>query len=217
METKANRAFELKELSEKGEFEGFVSVYGNVDHGNDIVEKGAFKDIRLTNKGRLRILLEHKGSQPVGTAEVIDTDEGLFLKGKINKNLMHGPQAYELLKEGMIGEMSVGFSVKDGGFETKRDSSGQMIRHITNAELYEGSLVQFAMNPQAVITSVKSEDEANLKRLLQKHYRSLGCSKRDSAERVSKFFNSHDGRDARSESTGAMLDSYKSLSILLNN
>ena len=214
LQTKSTRAFELKELSETGKFEGFVSVYGNVDYGDDVVEKGAFNKIRLTKNGKLRMYLYHDTQLPVGTSEVKDTDQGLFLNGSLNMNLKDAPQAYELMKEGMVSEMSVGFSIQKGGYEIKENDDGKSIRHITKAELYEGSLVPFAMNPEAVITGVKSQDEANLKRNLEKYYRAQGCSKRDATARASMCFDMSDDGDHRIDAS-AMLDSYKTLSTLI--
>ena len=35
--------FEIKELSEEGQFTGYLSTFGNVDAGDDMIEPGAFK------------------------------------------------------------------------------------------------------------------------------------------------------------------------------
>jgi len=42
--------FELKQLSERGEFSGIASVYGITDLGNDSVEAGAFSK-SISDKG----------------------------------------------------------------------------------------------------------------------------------------------------------------------
>jgi hypothetical protein len=53
----------------------------------------------------------------------------------------------------VVNELSIGFDVPDGGVEV--DEKG--IRHLTEIELYEISLVTMAANPAAQVVSFKSE------------------------------------------------------------
>jgi hypothetical protein len=46
------------------------------------------------------------------------------------------------------------------GYKTKKDRWQHNVRYVQEAELWEGSLVSFGMNTQAVVTSVKQEDVA---------------------------------------------------------
>ena len=41
-----NAPFELKDADTKGKFYGYVSVFDNVDLGNDIIKQGAFKKFK---------------------------------------------------------------------------------------------------------------------------------------------------------------------------
>ena len=47
MET-LNCPFEIKEADDAGKFSGYAAVFDNVDLGNDVIEKGAFKKFKYT-------------------------------------------------------------------------------------------------------------------------------------------------------------------------
>lgn len=145
--------FELKGLDEDtGIFEGYASVFGNVDLGNDVVEPGAFKRTLDHTKGAIPILWFHDPTQPVGIG--IDAKEdahGLFVKGQLDLNTQRGREMLSGLKMGYIQSMSIGYkaigkAVKDG------------VRHLTEVALPEYSLLTkgFAMNPEAAVVSVKA-------------------------------------------------------------
>lgn len=81
-----------------------------------------------------------------------DTVGALYIRGKISPTA-RGRDAIVLLADGVVNELSIGFDVPDGGVET--DEKG--IRHLTDIELYEISLVTMAANPAAQVVSFKSE------------------------------------------------------------
>jgi HK97 family phage prohead protease len=143
---------EAKELADTGSFEGLVSVYGNVDLGGDVVEAGAFKEIVKTRDGMLRVLYGHDTRQPIGKAIVTDTHIGLALKGQLNLRVGRARDAYELMKDGTLDGLSIGFDILPGGASI--DDQG--IRHLSALKLWEGSLVTFGMNPAALVSGVKT-------------------------------------------------------------
>ena len=52
--------FELESADENtGEFSGYASVFGNVDDGGDVVEKGAFAQTIVEDFDRIKILSQH--------------------------------------------------------------------------------------------------------------------------------------------------------------
>ncbi|WP_122760513.1 HK97 family phage prohead protease, partial [Pseudomonas viridiflava] len=79
---------------------------------------------------------------------------GLFLKGRINLAVSYARDAYELMKEGTLDSMSIGFNTLLSRYEER---AGRQIRIIKEAELWEASIVPFGMNPEATITDVKSD------------------------------------------------------------
>src|SRR6185295_18815436 len=101
---------ETKTLSDQGEFEGMVSVYGNVDGGGDICEPGCFTKTLQTSGATRPLLLEHR-TPAIGTVELSDTPTGLKAVGKLVMTTQAGREAYELLKARAVRGMSFGYQV----------------------------------------------------------------------------------------------------------
>ena len=138
---------------EYGMFEGYGSVFGNKDLGNDVIEKGAFtKSIkRRTNKG-VKLLYQHKSDMPIGVFdEIREDDHGLVVKGRLALKTQAGAEAYELLKMGALDGLSIGFKINPAEVSYDR-------RIIKEVDLMEVSLVTFPMNPQATVRSVKGQE-----------------------------------------------------------
>lgn len=152
-ETKDLR-FEIKELTESGTFEGYVSVYDVVDAGNDLVEKGAFSKTIAENGSQVPLLWQHNPDEPIGTLELEDDDKGLKVKGSLVLDVERARDAYALLKAGVVRGMSIGYKAV-----TKKIEEG--VRHLKEIRLYEGSLVTFPMNPLAQVTAVKAEEKTD--------------------------------------------------------
>lgn len=151
-------AFEIKDMSSTGVFAGYGSVYGVVDQGDDIVQKGAFAESlgSWAQKDRMPALLwQHNTRQPIGAYTAMREDaKGLYCEGKLALKTQLGAEAYELMKMGAISGLSIGFQSKADTFDQK---SG--VRTITKGDLYEVSLVTFPMNDDARVQAVKSIDE----------------------------------------------------------
>ena len=88
--------------------------------------------------------------RPIGLANVSDSPQGLLVKGELVVEVPEPKSAYALLRRGVIRGLSIGYdtvkSVMDGG-----------VRKLTELKLWEISVVTFPMNPEAMVTSVKSE------------------------------------------------------------
>ena len=149
--------FNLESSDENtGEFSGYAAVFGNLDDGNDIIEKGAFAKTIAADLDRIKILALHNSSWlPVGKPlELREDEHGLFIWGKISDTSM-GRDVMTLLRDGVLGELSIGYDAVD--FEWDGDSG---IRHLKEIKLWEVSIVTWAMNDQATIDEVKSMAEA---------------------------------------------------------
>lgn len=154
--------FEIKELNEeKRIFEGYASVFGNVDAYGDIVQKGAFKKTINERKDKIKILWQHNPTQPIGKlSEAKEDNIGLKIKGKISKT-EKGDEVLQLMKDGVIDELSIGYNT------IKKDYDDDGNRLLKEIKLFEVSPVTFAANPLAGVTSVKSlEDKINQKDLM---------------------------------------------------
>ena len=142
---------------EYGMFEGYGSVFGNKDLGNDVIEKGAFtKSIkRRTNKG-VKLLYQHKSDMPIGVFdEIKEDDHGLVVKGRLALKTQAGAEAYELLKMGALDGLSIGFKINPSEVSYDRRANKRIIKEV---DLMEVSLVTFPMNPQATVRSVKGQE-----------------------------------------------------------
>jgi len=140
-----------------GTFEGYGSVFGNKDLGNDVIERGAFlKSLKRRKPQNVKLLYQHKSDMPIGVFDEIKEDEhGLVVKGRLALKTQAGAEAYELLKMGALDGLSIGFRVNPK--EVSYDKRGNR-RIIKEVDLMEVSLVTFPMNPQATVRSVKGEE-----------------------------------------------------------
>ena len=178
-------ALEFKAGAEPGTFTGYGAMFENKDDGNDIIKSGAFTKIRTKSNGKIRIPLYHDMSRVVGEGEVVQDGKGLSVNGKLNMSLSYAQDAYELMKDGTLDAMSVGFTIMDKGAQWADDYS---VRTITKAELWEVSIVPFGMNRKAKIQSVKSAGQIQTIRDFESHLRTLGYSQREAKAIASHGF-----------------------------
>lgn len=150
-----NIPFELKALSESGDFEGMASVYGNIDLGNDVVERGAFDKTVSKSGSKVRLMDNHRVR--IGVATIQTTPDGLKAVGKINRDKQSGAEALSDLKfyrdNGLPMGMSIGYIAEDidPAYKT-RDGA----RHLKEVRVVEVTLTEMPMNERALVTSVKS-------------------------------------------------------------
>jgi len=143
-----------------GVIEGYASTW-DIDRGDDVILRGAFRktiDRHLKNGRPVRMLWQHNGDQLIGAfpAESMrEDDNGLWVKGEINLETQAGREAYALAKQGVLSDMSIGFSIPSREFVTFSDEGDCTVRRIKEVELWEVSLVGEPMNPHAQIMSVK--------------------------------------------------------------
>jgi uncharacterized protein len=142
---------EFKAIGDSGRFTGYASVFGNVDLGFDIIERGAFKQFAKGRDGKIKVLNQHRMSDPIGVADVEQDDVGLKFDGQLILEAASARNAYALMKGGALDGMSIGFDVLEGGAEVM--NSG--VRQLKALKLWEISPVTFGMNPLAGIDSVK--------------------------------------------------------------
>ena len=123
--------------------EGYASLFGSTDQGNDAVVPGAFK--KSLGAGRkVRMLWQHDPNQPIGVwDEVREDDKGLWVRGRILTDVAKGREAASLVAAGAIDGLSIGYRTK----QAERDGKGR--RLLAEVELWEVSLVTFPMLMQA--------------------------------------------------------------------
>lgn len=148
--------FELKDVSaESGTFEGYASVFGNVDSYKDVIERGAFKKTLSEMGRRIKVLWNHDPMQPIGRPVEMEEDmKGLRVKAKVSETST-GKDVLVLLRDQVIDELSIGYSPIKDTFDRETG-----LTHLHEVKLYEFSPVTWAANDLATITGVKSIEDA---------------------------------------------------------
>lgn len=199
MVNQASFGFELKSISER-EFEGYGAVFGNVDHGGDIVLPGAFARTLKAHKddGTMPLMFwMHQPDQVPGVwLDMKEDRSGLYVKGEILDTTL-GRDVRTLLQKKAVRGLSIGYRPTEADYD--RDGN----RLLKQVEVAEVSIVSMAMNPLARVEHVKARLSADgeyvpLPRELERMFRDAGCSKAVARGLMSRLFD--DGSDA-----GAML------------
>ncbi len=137
------------------EISGYASLFGKADQGGDVVETGAYARslAALSAKGgRVKMLWQHDPAQPIGVwDEVREDGAGLWVKGRILRDVEKGREAAALIEAGAIDGLSIGYRTVRA---TKNDKGGRLLSEL---ELWEVSLVTFPMLPDARV-GAKGDD-----------------------------------------------------------
>lgn len=141
----------FKEANEgEGIIEAYVSIFGNADSYNEVVDKGAFTEslARKLPKG----VWCHDWNQPIAvTLEAKEDDKGLYIKAQLVKGVQRADEAYLLIKAGAIDEFSIGYTVASD------EMDAQGVRHLKKVNLYEWSPVLVGANPETFVVGVKAD------------------------------------------------------------
>jgi len=146
-------SLDVEAVERDGTFSGYASLFGRVDLGRDMVERGAFADsIEKRGAGGIRMLFQHDPNQPIGTWQEIREDErGLFVRGKLATGVAKAREVLELMRDGALDGLSIGFRTVRAVSEPRTG-----IRRIRKADLWEISVVTFPMLPEARVEKVKA-------------------------------------------------------------
>jgi len=140
------------------EIEGYASLFGTCDQGGDIVARGAYAAClkRLAGDGRrVKMLWQHDPTEPIGIwDEVREDGHGLYVKGRLLKEVARAREAAALIEAGAIDGLSIGYRT------VRAAKDGQGRRLLSEVELWEVSLVTFPMLPEARVSAAAEADEA---------------------------------------------------------
>ncbi len=199
-----------------GAVEGYGSVFGNPDFWDDIMAAGAFVKSLADHKtaGTMPAMLwQHNSDEPIGVwTEMAEDANGLRVKGQLALNTTRGKEAYELAKMGALNGLSVGFITKQFEYDTETD-----VRTITEADLWEVSLVTFPANTKARLVSVKSIDDIAAPKDAERVLRDAGFSRSDATAIVSRVMRMGEERREAEESTDAAMKAATRLLKSLNS
>ena len=154
------RPFEIKAVEDDGVFEGFGSVFGNVDSYKEIVAPGAFAESLAGWKaaGRLPpVLWQHRSGEPIGPYISMEEQPlGLHVRGQLLVNdVQRAKEARALMKAKAVNGLSIGFVTREDSYDRVTG-----IRTLKKVDLWEVSVVTFPANPAAQISSIKSAIDA---------------------------------------------------------
>lgn len=146
---------ELKDVdAKKGIVSGYFSAFGMVDSDGDIMMPGAFKrsinDWGPEGKGRIKHLLNHNPSQPLGKITSLKEDSyGLLYTSQVGTHQL-GKDFIKMVESGLIGEHSI-------GFRTLQEQKGDMGNELRDVMLFEGSsLTAWGANENTPLIGMKS-------------------------------------------------------------
>ena len=159
-ETKFAQA-EIERVRLDGTFAGYAAIFSERDLGNDVIAPGAFiRSLERRGAGNIRMLFQHDPDQPIGTWQSVREDgRGLYVTGKLARNVEKGREVLELMRAGALDGLSIGFRTVRA---RNQKSGAQATRHILEADLWEISVVTFPMQPDARIDAVKSASSGRL-------------------------------------------------------
>ncbi len=197
LETK-RASLALDDVEIDGSFSGYASVFGLVDLGNDVIEKGAFaKSLTSRKSSGVRMLWQHDAAEPIGVwTDVREDARGLYVEGRLAKGVARAREALELMRAGGLDGLSIGFRTVKA-----RKDARTGLRHITEADLWEISVVTFPMLPQARIDNLKA-DLPTVREFERWLTRDAGLSRSAARLVIAKGYSalaamqSRDGRDA---------------------
>jgi HK97 family phage prohead protease len=152
----------LDEVEPDGVFSGYASLFGAVDLGKDVVEKGAFSaSLKARGAGGIRMLFQHDPAEPIGVwTEIREDARGLFVRGRLTKDVARAREVLSLMRGGALDGLSIGFRA----VRAKSDPRSG-VRRILEADLWEISVVTFPMLPDARIDTVKGRGHSGNGRL----------------------------------------------------
>lgn len=206
-----------------GTVKGYASTYGNVDRANDVILEGAFDDSiqDYKNKNRqIKVYYQHDTSEmPIGgiRPDNISSDKtGLPVTMDINTKVQRGNDVYELAKQGVLSDMSIGFTVDD------YDYANDGVRCLKKLNLWEVSIVGEPANTQAKVTEVKTSKKyrfytiTDLQNLVTKRdYEDILRESGAFSKEAAVFLAAHFIEKARSESEAESIQEQDGLTHLV--
>lgn len=146
-------------------FEGYASVFDNIDLGGDKIIKGAFADTlaaRYPNNGAgIPVYWNHDTDDPFKnlglTSTGVEDDHGLKVAGNIDTSTDLGKQVAKLLKEERVSQMSFAYDIKDYAWVSgeKNDDGSQSpgYMELRKLDLFEVSICPIGMNQETEVSA----------------------------------------------------------------
>ncbi|MCB2099065.1 MAG: HK97 family phage prohead protease [Parvularculaceae bacterium] len=139
-------------MSDSISIEGWAAIYDEVDLNGDVIAPGAFrKSLARTGSQAVKFLYQHAAEHPIGRwLGFEERAQGLYAHGEILFATRTAREVAELARASIIDGLSI-------GFRTVKAAKSSGARRISEAELWEVSLVTFPMAPKARLTRIGRE------------------------------------------------------------
>lgn len=147
-----------------GIFEGYASVFGNVDSYGDKVMPGAFtKSLAKSfpNGGAgIPCYWSHRMDDPefiLGkTVSAVEDEHGLKVRVSLDLDNPKAAAAYRALQAGAVNQMSFAYEVLDSHFIPEKGAKFGGVNELRELNIFEVSVVQIGANTATSIDMVKS-------------------------------------------------------------
>lgn len=147
-----------------GIFEGYASVFGNVDSYGDKVIKGAFsKSLAKSfpdDGAGIPCYWSHRMDDPefiLGkTLSAVEDDHGLKVRVSLDLDNPKAAAAYRALKAGAVNQMSFAYEVLESHFIPEKGAKFGGVNELRELNIFEVSVVQIGANTATSIDMVKS-------------------------------------------------------------
>jgi hypothetical protein len=156
-----------------GQFEAIVSVFGNVDHGGDVVLPGAFSRSLAAWKASadpIPVIWSHQIGDPdshIGVVleaeELLAGDDrlpeklrdlgGLWVRGQLDVDEPRGAKVHRLLKGRRVKQFSFSYDIADGGWGERE---GREVYELRDLDLFEVGPTLLGMNAATELVGAKA-------------------------------------------------------------
>lgn len=156
------------ETKDEGDHQEFVftamgSVYGNKDLGGDIAEFGMMAKTINDNDGRFPFIADHDFTlhSRLGVTQATETRSGVETTNYINLGTQFGREVASHVKHAEKHDIPLGMSF---GYQVIKDQYDEekQARRLKEVKVFEFTLTQIPMNPEARVTSVEGVKSALL-------------------------------------------------------
>src|ERR1700754_793492 len=108
-------------IAPDGTFEGYASLFGEIDQARDMVMPGAFAaSLRSRGVRRVPMLFQHDPSEPIGVwLDLREGMHGLYARGRLIPEVARAKELLALLKAGTTDGLSIGFRTVKGRVDPK--------------------------------------------------------------------------------------------------
>lgn len=145
---------------EGGKLVGYAAVYApalSEDLGGfrEKISPGAF-DKSLESNADIRALWDHNTSQPLarttnGSLKVSSDKRGLRVEIDLPEGVSYADDLRQLVRSGVVNQMSFGFLVPPGGDTWEKDEDGNALRTLNSIDLHEVSVVSIPAYPDTTV------------------------------------------------------------------